>query len=177
MPHLCPYCTNIPYLCSCSEQILHQATVTKATGLLLVHSRVNSLINRWGCGGSRCSFREVLKGLRGLFYFFKACLDVEHRALFQMFGVQEQFRGPSDIDDVYQRQCWAVCWGCFVICLPFTPPSTPCLMKPRSRMLGLPLTPLSTFPCSMVVDRAKDLPFQVLWWRVHRDTAVGYHVK
>lgn len=56
-----------------------------------------------------CSFREELKGLRGGIFFLKACLDVEHRALLQMFGVQEQFRGPSDIDDVYQRQCSAAC--------------------------------------------------------------------
>lgn len=58
-----------------------------------------------------CSFREVLKGLRGEIFFKKACLDVEHRALFQMFGVQEQFRAPSDIDDVYQRPCSAACWA------------------------------------------------------------------
>ena len=55
-----------------------------------------------------CSFREGLEGFEGGF-FFKACLDVEHRALFQMFVVQEQFRGPSDISGVYQRQCSAAC--------------------------------------------------------------------
>lgn len=53
-----------------------------------------------------CFFREGLEDLEGEF-FFKACLDVEYRTLFQMFGVQEQFRGPSDISGVYQRQCSA----------------------------------------------------------------------
>lgn len=56
-----------------------------------------------------CSFREGLEGLERGFFFFKACLDVEYRTLFQMFGVQEQFRGPSDISGVYQRQCSAAC--------------------------------------------------------------------
>lgn len=58
----------------------------------------------------RAPLEKCLEGLEGRF-FKKACLDVEHRALFQMFGVQEQFRTPSDIDDVYQRQCSAACWA------------------------------------------------------------------
>jgi hypothetical protein len=36
----------------------------------------------------RAPLEKCLKGLEGRF-FKKACLDVEHRALFQMFGVQE----------------------------------------------------------------------------------------
>lgn len=39
---------------------------------------------------------------------------LDGRALFQMFQVQEQFRGPSDIADVYQgphpAACWATCY-------------------------------------------------------------------
>jgi uncharacterized protein YcbK (DUF882 family) len=52
------------------------------------------------------TLREMLKGERK-----KEHSDVECRALFQMFRVQEQFRGPSDIVDVYQGPRSIACWA------------------------------------------------------------------
>lgn len=68
------------------------------------------------------------------------------RALFQMFRVQEQFRAPSDIADVYQGPRSTACWATLEHASRSTLPATPAWPSVRPPELGPPLLHLSVFP-------------------------------
>ena len=59
------------------------------------------------------------------------------RALFQMFRVQEQFRAPSDIVDVYQGPRFTACWAALEHASPSTlPTAARPSVRPPSPELG-----------------------------------------